>query len=109
LKTKIAKNVAALYAENAVLLPTISNKVCHNPTEVEEYFVNFLTRSPVGKIDEANILIFDQVIINSGMYTFSFNDDNTTQARFTFVYRWDGERWLIIKHHSSQMLESVFI
>ena len=109
LKTKTAKNVVALYAYDALLLPTISNKVCHNHTEIEEYFVNFLTRSPVGKIDEANILIFDQVAINSGVYTFSFNDGNTTQARFTFVYRWDGERWLIIKHHSSQMPESVFI
>ena len=109
LKTRAPRNVVALYEHNAVLLPTISNKVCHNHEEIEAYFVNFLARAPIGKIDEANIFIFDQVAINSGVYTFSFKDGNTVQARFTFVYRWNGERWMIIKHHSSQMPESIFI
>lgn len=107
LKTRIPKNVVALYEHNAVLLPTISNKVCHNHEEIEEYFINFLAQEPVAKIDETNIRIFDQVAINSGVYTFSFKDGNKVQARFTFVYRWDGVRWIIIKHHSSRMPESI--
>lgn len=109
LQTRIPKNVVALYDYNAVLLPTISNKVCHNHEEIEEYFINFLSREPFGKIDEANVRIFEQVAINSGVYTFSFKDGNKVQARFTFVYRWNGKRWMIIKHHSSQMPESKFL
>lgn len=109
LQSRTPKNVVALYDDDAVLLPTISNKLCHNHEEIEEYFINFLAREPVGKIDESNIKIFDQLAINSGIYTFSFKGGHKVQARFTFVYRWNGKRWLIIKHHSSQMPESTFI
>lgn len=109
LQTGIPKNVVALYDDDALLLPTISNKVCHNHEEIEEYFINFIAREPVGKIEESNIKVFDQLAMNSGIYTFSFKGDTKVQARFTFVYKWNGDRWLIIKHHSSQMPESTFI
>lgn len=41
LKTKVPKNVVALYAHDALLLPTISNNVCHNHEEMKMYFTNF--------------------------------------------------------------------
>ena len=105
LQTQDPQQVAALYAEDGILLPTVSNKVCHNPQEIADYFVHFLAKGPAGKIDEANIRIFGELAINSGVYTFSFADGEVVQARYTFVYRWDGERWLIIEHHSSQKPE----
>ena len=105
LQTGNPKNVAALYEDTAILLPTMSNKVRHNHDEIEDYFVQFLAKSPEGKIDEANIRIFGEIAINSGLYTFSFQDDTTVQARFTFVYRWNGQRWMIVEHHSSAMPE----
>jgi len=98
-------NVAALYEESAILLPTVSNQVRHNHDEIEDYFVHFLAKGPVGKIDEANIRRFGEVAINSGVYTFTFKDGAVVQARYTFVYRWNGMRWMIIEHHSSQMPE----
>jgi hypothetical protein len=49
------------------------------------------------------VRIFDNLAINSGSYTFTFKDGSQAQARFTFVYQWDGESWLIIEHHSSKM------
>ena len=103
LQTGDPRKVAALYESNGVLLPTVSNRVCHNHEEIEEYFVHFLAKGPVGKIDEANVRTFDQIAINSGVYTFTFNDGAVVQARFTFVYRWNGERWMIVEHHSSQI------
>lgn len=105
LQTGDPKKVAALYETNGILLPTVSNKVRHNHEEIEDYFVHFLAKGPVGKIDEANVRTFDQIAINSGVYTFTFKDGAVVQARFTFVYRWNGERWMIIEHHSSQMPE----
>lgn len=105
LQTGDPKRVAALYESNAILLPTVSNKVRHNHEEIEDYFVHFLAKGPAGKIDEANIRTFGQLAINSGLYTFTFEDGVIVSARFTFVYRWNGERWMIIEHHSSQMPE----
>lgn len=105
LQTADVKKVAKLYESDAVLLPTISNKVRHNTKEIEAYFVRFLALGPKGEIDESNVRIFDQLAINSGIYTFTFNSGEVVQARFTFVYRWNGQRWKIVEHHSSQMPE----
>ena len=107
LQTGDPKQVAALYATDAILLPTVSNKVRHNHNEIEDYFVNFLAKGPQGKIDESNVRIFDDIAINSGVYTFTFKDGAKVQARFTYVYRWIGQCWLIIEHHSSAMPELI--
>ena len=105
LETGDPGQVVALYAPDAILLPTMSNRVRHTHEEIKDYFVHFLEKSPVGTINESNIRTFGQLAINSGIYTFSFRDGTSVPARFTFVYRWDGEQWLIVEHHSSQMPE----
>ena len=99
------KVISALYEKESILLPTISNKVRHNHGEIEDYFEIFLSRTPKGQLNESNIRIFDDIAINSGTYTFTFGDNTSTQARFTYVYRWNGQRWMIIEHHSSAMPE----
>tara|TARA_B100000674_G_scaffold229314_1_gene188544 strand:+ start:3787 stop:4167 length:381 start_codon:yes stop_codon:yes gene_type:complete len=101
LQTGDPKKIVALYESNAVLLPTASSKVRHNHEEIEDYFVYFMAKQPTGRIDESNVRIFSQMVINSGLYTFAFKDKSVVQARFTFVYRWNGVRWMIIEHHSS--------
>lgn len=105
LQTGDPNQVTTLYETNAVLLPTVSNKVRHNHDEIEDYFIHFLARRPSGKINESNIRSFSDLAINSGIYTFTFEDGAVVQARFTFVYRWNGRRWLIVEHHSSRMPE----
>jgi uncharacterized protein (TIGR02246 family) len=105
LKTGDPGRVAALYADDAVLLPTISNKVRHDHGEIRDYFALFVGMVPTGVIDEANVRVFGDLAINSGLYTFTFADGSTVAARFTFVYRRSGDRWQIIEHHSSRMPE----
>ena len=105
LQTGDPKQVTSLYENDAILLPTISNEVRHNHEEIEDYFTHFLAKGPRGKIDESNIRVFGEIAINSGVYTFSFKDDTSISARFTFVYRWNQKRWMIIEHHSSKMPE----
>ena len=106
LQSRDPNSVVALYAPDAILLPTVSNQVRHNHQEIESYFVDFIVKGPSGKIDQSNIRLFDHLAINSGVYTFSFDDQTEVQARYTFVYRRQGDRWMIIEHHSSKMPES---
>ena len=105
LQTGDPENVAQCYETNGILLPTVSNKVRHNHEEIADYFVHFCAKGPHGKIDEANIRTFGDIAINSGVYTFTFKDGTAVQARYTFVYRWNGQQWKIVEHHSSQMPE----
>ena len=97
--------VAALYAADAILLPTISNKVRHDLAEIRDYFVQLVGMVSRAVIDEANVRVFGDLAINSGLYTFTFVDGSTVPARFTFVYRRSGSGWQIIEHHSSRMPE----
>ena len=98
--------VTALYADNAVLLPTVSNQVRHNPAEIRDYFVGFLQKSPQGVIDESNVNILSEThATNSGVYTFTFGDGSTVTARFSYLYVASDTGWKILQHHSSAMPE----
>jgi uncharacterized protein (TIGR02246 family) len=68
-----ASKVAGLYAENAILLPTVLNKVRHNYGEIRDYFEHFLQKKPSGNIVEHNIRLFDDLAINSRVYHFSLH------------------------------------
>src|SRR5262245_10364821 len=57
LRTGKAEEVVKLYAPEAVLLPTVSNEVRHNHTEMKDYFEHFLEYKPTEKINEQNIRI----------------------------------------------------
>lgn len=105
LKTGDPKQVTALYAKDAILLPTVSNQVRHNHEEIEDYFVHFLAKMPEGILNESNVRIAGDIAINSGIYTFTFADGSSVQARFTYVYAHNGTHWEIIEHHSSRMPE----
>lgn len=105
LQTGDPGRVAALYAADAILLPTISNKVRHDLAEVRDYFEQLVGMVSRAVIDEANVRVFGDLAINSGLYTLTFVDGNTVPARFTFVYRRSGDGWRIIEHHSSRMPE----
>ena len=98
--------VTTLYAEDAVLLPTVSNQVRHNHTEIRDYFVGFLQKSPQGVIDESNVCILsDTHATNSGVYTFTFGDGSSVTARFSYLYVATADGWKILQHHSSAMPE----
>jgi uncharacterized protein (TIGR02246 family) len=108
LQTRDPQQVVSLYADDAVLLPTVSNQVRHNHGEIENYFQSFLKKSPKGKVTESNVREYGDVALHSGVYVFNLTDGDTSSevpCRFTFVYRKDGDDWKIIEHHSSMMPE----
>lgn len=105
LLTKNPNTITALYAQNAVLLPTVSNKVCNNHQDIAAYFTDFMARQPIGKIDNVDVRIYDHIATSTGVYTFSFKNEQPVQARFTFIYQRIDQQWLICHHHSSAMPE----
>jgi uncharacterized protein (TIGR02246 family) len=110
LKTKNPDNVVANYAADAVLLPTLSNKPRTNHAEIRDYFVHFLEKLPVGKIDMRVVKIGCNFAIDTGLYTFTVKvgeETKTVPARYTFTYELQDGKWLISSHHSSAMPEKV--
>lgn len=103
--------VAARYAPDAVLLPTVSDEVRDTPGLIKSYFTEFLAQSPVGTIDQSAVRVLDDGVAKDvGTYTFALTgDDGATQqvqARYSFVYELVDGEWLIAHHHSSAMPET---
>ncbi|MGC9386521.1 MAG: SgcJ/EcaC family oxidoreductase [Hydrogenovibrio sp.] len=108
LQTGDAKQVAALYAEDAVLLPTVSNVPRTNTAEIEDYFQHFLQKKPFGIIKQRNIKKGCNKLTDAGIYDFEVETDGQktiVPARYTFVYEYRGQQWKIVHHHSSTMPE----
>lgn len=103
------ETVAALYAYNGVLLPTVSNHVRVGHAEIEDYFEHFLTYAPKGTINFRQIrMLDDNTAMDSGVYTFALRDQGATrlmQARYSYVYEKINGSWKIMSHHSSAMPE----
>jgi len=98
--------VTNIYADDAVLLPTVSNQVRHNSAEIRDYFVAFLAKKPQGVITESNARVLSETLAtNAGVYVFTFGDGSTVSARFNYTYELRDGDWKIIQHHSSAMPE----
>lgn len=106
LQTREPARVVALYADDAILLPTVSNQPRLTPAERTDYFEHFLADGPAGSIDMRQIEIGCNMAVDAGLYTFNFADTGeSVSGRYSYTYRWDGETWLITSHHSSAMPE----
>lgn len=104
-------DMALLYAEDGVLLPTVSNEVRTNRVEIADYFEHFLALHPRGVINEQHIDVLDaNTAVNSGVYTFDLVKEGQPTfvvARYSFLYEKVGGKWLIKSHHSSAMPEAI--
>lgn len=98
-----SSQVAGLYAPDALLLPTLSASSRATPAAVTDYFDSFLARRPSAELVDRQWVAGCNPLVTAGLYRFQFHDSQggAAQARFTFVYRHDGERWRIVHHHSS--------
>jgi uncharacterized protein (TIGR02246 family) len=111
LQTGDAEKVTERYADDAVLLPTVSNKIRTNHAEIEDYFHHFLENKPVGTKTKTIINVLDSnSAIDTGSYYFILTDRKTGEkkrvdARYTYEYEKRGGEWLIVNHHSSMMPE----
>ncbi len=103
-----AERIAALYAPDAVFWGTISPTLRLTPEAVLEYFQSSVTRRPklrMTLVDE-HPRVYGDIAINTGAYTSREPRDGgevVQASRFTFVYRRQEGRWMIIEHHSSRV------
>ncbi|MFI2431181.1 SgcJ/EcaC family oxidoreductase [Streptomyces sp. NPDC018693] len=111
LETGDPQKVADLYASDAVLLPTVSNRVRTDRAGIVDYFEHFLENKPVGKKLESHINVLDgDSALDAGVYEFALTDHETgaksvVKARYTYEYEKRGGEWRIVNHHSSKMPE----
>jgi uncharacterized protein (TIGR02246 family) len=100
------ERVLTLYDSEAVLWGTRSPTLRDTPGAVREYFniLHTVPSSYKAALGEQRIRVYGDIAINTGTYIFSEIRDGKEilrPARFSFVYRNSGGRWLIIDHHSS--------
>lgn len=104
--TKNPDTVTALFAPDAVLLPTLSDEERTTPEGIRRYFVHFLEKSPVGHIDTSSIRLGCNMAARMGNWSVDLTDKktgekSTAKARYTFVYRYADGSWRIEHLHSS--------
>ncbi|WP_034492338.1 nuclear transport factor 2 family protein [Afifella pfennigii] len=104
------EDVLALYAPDAILVPTLSNEIRGREEERRHYFESFLSNgSPRCDIDRQRSRASHKLstVVIGGLYTFRFPrqaGEETVEARFLFTFEEIEGRWLITGHHSSRLL-----
>jgi uncharacterized protein (TIGR02246 family) len=102
------EKVTSLYDSEAVLWGTVSPVLRDTPATIRDYFKGLPTMPAEFKavVNEQRIRVYGDIAVNTGADTFTSvreGKPTTTPARFSFVYRNKGGRWLIVDHHSSAM------
>lgn len=99
----------SLYDEQAVLIPTFSNRLLNSPEKIREYFER------LGGRDELSIALHEKTLISQavkqdmhslcGIYCWRFAIDGelfSFEARFSYLLNLAVDK-PILQHHSSQI------
>jgi hypothetical protein len=100
--------VLPFYSDDAVLWGTLSPTVRSDRAALRDYFVTAFKVLPGLKVSFGDQLIrvYGNTAVNTGYYTFAYTKDGETKslpARYSFTYVKNGDRWVIVDHHSSAM------
>ncbi len=85
----------------------VSQTIRTTPAEILEYFEESSARRPNLRmiLGEYHVRLYGDIAINSGYYSSRNSVDGkdvVVPMRFTFTYRKEGDRWVIVNHHSSR-------
>lgn len=100
--------LAALYDGDAVLWGTMSQTIISTPASIQQYFERACTTNPKSTVElgQQLVRVYDDTAVSSGTYAFTVfpgGQARVVPARFSMTYRRNGDRWLIVDHHSSAM------
>lgn len=104
------EDVLKLYADDAILVPTLSDDIVFSEDGRRRYFEFFLADSaPTCVVDQEKLRVnaHNGTIAIGGIYTFCFQRETvaeTVAARFLFVFEKSCSDWLITGHHSSRCM-----
>lgn len=105
-----SEEVLSLYAKDAILLPTVSPKLCKTKEDLKEYFAFFLSLKDLhATTTELITREYGELAMNTGFYTFTFMQNGKKQvvhARFDFWYKKVDGKWKIIFQQSSRLPEA---
>jgi len=106
--TRDVEAILALYAPDAILVPTLSNEVRDSQDSRREYFCNFLANEGL----VCDVQIFKKrvssklsTVVVGGLYVFHYREGEeviSVPARFLFTFEQIDGSWLITGHHSSR-------
>jgi uncharacterized protein (TIGR02246 family) len=99
------KRILSVYAPDAVFWGTSSPTLRDTPASIGEYFAN-ASSQPNARVEIGafKVRVWGETAASTGSYTFTDVRNGETvrrPARFSFVFRLVGGRWLIVDHHSS--------
>lgn len=99
----------AFYNEEAVLIPTFSNRILDKPAKIRDYFEKLNSHEELSvRLHENTVKtmkISDNVFAISGIYLWKLAIEEEVlsfEARFSFVLNLDSDR-PVMQHHSSQI------
>lgn len=105
IRSRIPENVMELYHADGILWGTLSPTIRHGFHPIHEYFVSFLKRDELKCEYTENIVReYGEFLFHSGSYVFTWKAGKNrirVPARFSFVYKKENGKWLILEHHSS--------
>ncbi|OAG66731.1 DUF4440 domain-containing protein [Xanthomonas floridensis] len=105
--------VLALYAPDAILVPTLSDDIRGRDADRRAYFAAFLAADGLScgvTVQKKRVSAKLGTVVIGGLYTFVFERGDVSEpvhARFLFTFEEIDGRWLITGHHSSRCLEEV--
>ena len=105
LKARDVQQITSLYDKDAYLYATFKN-MADSQADIREYFEKLFKHQNLNVVFVKQFVRdYGDVALNSGLYTFSYQDDGAKKvsvpARYTFVYLKTPQGWKIIDHHSS--------
>ena len=91
------------YAENAVLVPTLSSEKRQTRASRLDYFQGFAVKVKGAHWywEDAAVQRLSDTLILSGEYDFILLDESISKARFSFVLEEEDDSYKILHHHSS--------
>ncbi|MBB4129267.1 MULTISPECIES: nuclear transport factor 2 family protein [unclassified Xanthomonas] len=103
----------ALYADDAILVPTLSDDIRGRYEDRRAYFESFLAVDGLScgiTVQKKRVSARLGTVVIGGLYTFVFERNGVSEpvnARFLFTFEEIDGQWLITGHHSSRASEGV--
>lgn len=102
-----AEAIVALYDKNAIMISTFMQLPITRRQDLLSYYKKVVANPDVRvEIEEEHPRRFGNMAVNTGRYVLSYTqegEEEVVPARFSFMYQLQGNKWMIIDHHSSRI------